>query len=385
MCGLHNPQSAIRNGSWSAAALSFPRLFREWRACPWESVMASKIRVGMIRCDLHAVYYAALVDKHDPLLLRGPTYGKSGEARAGWQKGSGHFYHYLYYADPTKMTAPRVSGFTVARLWDADREVAEVMSEVFYGKPKVCDAFEEVSDDVDLVFVADCNGDGSDHRKLATPGIEKRVPTFVDKPFAYDIEDAVAMVDLARKRRTPIMSLSILRNVPEATHFRRRLPEVGKLAFGLTRGGGTKMAGHVHAISLAQHVFGNGVESVEAMGRNELGFMHLNYGGRNDRPTHGVTLNCDTGVTWHCSMFVSAYGSEGAIHSGPIGDFVFPKGAAINMKLAKKMVRAGKSPVPYADMLENIAVASAARRAQKLGRTVGVGEVWERGTMSDER
>lgn len=340
--------------------------------------MATKIRVGMIRCDLHAVYYAALMDKHDPLLLRGPTYGKSGEIRAGWQKGSGHFYHYLYYADSTVMTAPRVSGFTIARLWDPDREVAEVMSEVFYGKPEVCDTFEEASDDVDMVFIADCNGDGSDHLELARPGIEKGVPTFVDKPFASDIKDAMTIVELARKRRTPVLSLSILRNVPEATHFRRRLPEVGNLAFGLTRGGGTHMAGHIHAISLAQHVFGNGVESVEAMGQNELGFVHLDYGGRKGRPSHGVTLNCDTGTTWHCSMFVSAYGSEGAIHSGPIGDFVFPKGAAINLGLAKKMVRTGKSPVPDDDMLENIAVATAARRAQVSGRTVRLSDVWER-------
>ena len=123
---------------------------------------------------------------------------------------------------------------------------------------------------------------------------------------------------------------------------------------------------------MAQHVFGNGVKSVEAMGQNELGFMHLNYGDRADRPTCGVTLNCDTGLTWHCAFYASAFGSEGAIHSGPISDFVFPKGAALNMELAKKMVRTSKSPVAYEDMLENIAVASAARKAQKLGRTVKV-------------
>ena len=336
------------------------------------------IRVGMIHLDLHAVYYAALMDKHDPIKLRGPILGLSGEVRSGWQKGSGHFYHYLYYADATVMTAPRVSGFRIARLWDEDREVAEVMSEVFYGKPRVCDTIDEVSDDVDMVLIADCNGDGSDHLKLARPSLEKRVPTFVDKPFAYDIKDAVAIVDLARKRRTPVLSLSILRNVPEATLFSRRLREVGKLAFGTTRGGGASMAGHIHAISLAQHVFGNGVESVEAMGQGELAFMHLNYGDRKDRPSHGVTLNCDTGSTYHCAMYVSAYGTEGAIHSGPIGDFVFPKGAAANMEIAKQMVRTGKSSVPYGDMLENIAVATAARKAQGSGRTVRLSEVWKK-------
>ena len=31
-----------------------------------------KIRVGLIRCDLHGVYYAALMEEHDPLKLRSP-------------------------------------------------------------------------------------------------------------------------------------------------------------------------------------------------------------------------------------------------------------------------------------------------------------------------
>jgi len=333
------------------------------------------IHVGIVRCDLHAVYYATLMEKHDPLLLRGPDLTRSGRLKYAWQRGGGHFYHYLHYADPMRMTAPRVSGFRVAKLWDEDREVAEVMSEVFYGKPEVCDRFEEVSDDVDLVFIADCNGDGSDHLRLATPGLRKRVPTFIDKPLAHDIKDARAIVGLAKRRRTPVLSLSILRTVPEAARFKSRLPEVGDLAFGAVRGGDASMAGHIHAISLAQHVFGNGVESVEAMGKNEPGFIHLMYGSRTDRPSHGVMLNCDTGATWHCAIHVSAYGTEGAIHSGPISDFVYPKGAAINLQLAKKMVRGGKSPVPYEEMLENIAVATAARRAQKLGRAVRLRDV----------
>jgi len=336
------------------------------------------IRVGIIRCDLHAVYYAALFARHDPLRLRHHHHTKSGKIRDSWQTGGAYFYHYLHYSQPLKMTAPFVPGFRLVKLWDKERELAELMAEIFLDRPRVCDSFSEVSDDVDLVFIADCNGDGSDHLRLATPGLEKRVPTYVDKPFTYDIADAVKIVNLARRKRTPVLSMSILRSLPEATLFRRRLAEVGKPAFGSVRGGGTSMAGHIHAISLAQHVFGNGVESVEAMGQNELGFVHLNYGDREDRPSHGVTLNCDTGPTWHCAFYVSAFGPEGAIHSGPLSDFIFPRGAAVNVRLAKKMVRTGQPPVPYDDMLENIAVATAARKAQKSGRTVRLSEVWRR-------
>ena len=336
------------------------------------------IRVGIIRCDMHAIYYGTLMDRHDPLMLRGPGLTKTGTIKYSWQSGGAHFYHYTSYGDPTRMTVPRVSGFRIARLWDRDRDVAEVASELFYGRPKVCETYEEVSDDVDMVFIADCNGDGSDHLKLATPGLQKRVPTFVDKPFAYDVKEAAEIVRLAKKRHTPVLSLSILRTVPQAAQFSQRFDEIGGAHFGTIKGGGTTMAGHIHAISLAQHVFGDGVESVSCMGKNPLAFVHLDYGGRKGRPSSGVALDCDSGPTPHCAFFVSAYGPAGAIHSPEIGDWVFPWGAAKNMEIAKQMVRSGKPPVAYDEMIENIAVATAARRAQKLGRTVRLREVWRR-------
>lgn len=40
------------------------------------------------------------------------------------------------------------------------------------------------------------------------------------------------------------------------------------------------MGGHIHAISLAQHLFGSSVESVEVMGQTPLAYVHLDYGGK---------------------------------------------------------------------------------------------------------
>jgi len=334
------------------------------------------IRVGIIRCDLHAIYYGALMAKHDPLVLRDPPPTRSGKQSGSWLTGGGHFYFYTHYANATRMTVPSVRGFRIVKLWDKDPEMAEVASAIFCGKPQVCERLEEASDDVDMVFIADCNFDGSDHLKLAAPGLKKRVPTFVDKPFACEVKDAVAIVRLAKKHRTPVLSLSILRSVPHFTRFRKRFEETGGVHFGTIKGGGTIMAGHIHAISLAQQLFGNGVESVACMGENALSHMFLSYGDKSNRPARGVVLNCDSGPTPHCAFFASAYGPDGAVHSPPIGDYQFPWGAARNLELAKQMVKTGKSPVPYDDMIENIAVATAARRAQKLGRTVRIREVW---------
>ncbi len=326
----------------------------------------SKIRVGIIRCDLHAFYYGALMFKHDPLVL--------------WNDYVGHghlayFYFYLQFDDPRKMTVPKVTGFQLVKVWDENRRQAEVFANIFGKDSRVCDRFEEVSEDVDLVFIPDCNGDGSDHLKLTTPGLIKRVPTFIDKPFAYEVKDAIDMIKLAKKYKTPIMSLSMLRVLPHATMFRNRFDELNDPEFGIIKGGGKAMGGHIHAISLAQHLFGTGVESVETMGQTPLAYVHLDYGGKLNRPKAGVVLNCASGGMPHCAMYASAYSKLGAIHSPAFGDFEFPYGAVKILRMIKKMVNTGKSQAPCEEMIECIAIATAARLSQQERRRIYLKEV----------
>ncbi len=47
--------------------------------------MGEKIRVGVIRCDGHALWFGALMAKHDPLLLQRPTEYRHGEMSHSWQ------------------------------------------------------------------------------------------------------------------------------------------------------------------------------------------------------------------------------------------------------------------------------------------------------------
>ncbi len=335
--------------------------------------MEDKIRVGLIRCDMHGAYFGALMAEHDPLKLQRP--GAPGcEAHYSWQSGGAHFYFYTHYAAPAQMAVEFVEGFELVKVWDEHRDAAENLAEVCCGRPQVCERFEQVSDDVDLVFIADCNYDGSDHLELATPGLEKGVPTFIDKPLAYDTAAARATIALAAEHGAPLASISILRTLPAATRFARRLDEVGDLEFGSIQGGGTAMAGHIHAASLALHLFGDGVQEVRCMGETELQTVHLSYGERADRPRRGTTLNCDVGGVWHCAFHASAYGPGGAIHSPPLSDFDFPFGAAQILRLVRTMVEEGQSPPLNRDMLEGVAIAEAARAAQEKGGPIRVEE-----------
>ena len=76
-----------------------------------------------------------------------------------------------------------------------------------------------------------------------------------------------------------------------------------------------------------------------------------------------------------CSFYVEAYSKMGAIHSPPIGDAEFMNGAHIIVRNVRKMVRTGKAPRSYDDILEQIAVVDAGQIAQKTGKRVYVKDV----------
>jgi len=337
---------------------------------------AKAIRVGIIRCDTLGMYFGPLLGKHDPWRLRDPLKFTPGPQRYTWQGGASHYSFYGHYYQQDKMTVPFVEGFEVVKVWDEFPDAAECAANVFSLKPQVCRTFEEVSDGVDLVIIGDANYDGSDHLKLAAPGLAKGIPTFVDKPFAATYGDAKAIVNLAREHNTPVLSLSILGVLPEARLMINRFAEIAPVQFGVIRGGWKTLAAQIHSLSLAQLLFGSGVEEVECMGPSPLAYIHLGYGGRQDRPEDGVMVLCASGKsTTRSQYFASAYSENGVVHSNPLNHSTYPYGAVEIIKKIKEMALTKKPPVPYEEMLELIAVVDAARISQKEKRPVRLKEI----------
>lgn len=341
-----------------------------------EEAAARPIKVGLIRCDSHGVYYAALMARHDPLKLRDPLAGTKAVVRYTWQRGGTHEAFYQNYADPADMTVPGVEGFEITKVWDEYRDAAEMAAGLFEKKPIVCDSFEDVSDGVDLVFIADTNFEGDDHLKLAAPGLRKGVPTFVDKPLASTYADAKAILDLAREHKAPLLCLSMLRVLPAARFFKNRFAEIAPVRFGVVRGLGNNLAAQIHGLSLAQLLFGPGVKKVEVMGPTRLAYIRLDYGNQPDRPESGVMILNAAGRTSVDSMFyAAAYSEKGGLHSPAFDWYSYPWGGVEVVKAIKDMVRTGKSPVPDEEMLELIAIAEAARLSQKEKRPVDLEEI----------
>jgi predicted dehydrogenase len=339
------------------------------------NITMKTIRVGLIRCDTHGMWFGAQMDDHDPLLLRQPMLPKR-NYRYSWQTAGVHYLFYTHYCHPWRMTAPRVKGFCITKVWDEDRKSAEMFARVFHGRPHVCDSFEEVSDEVDLVFIADCNDDGSDHLKLASPGLRKGVPTFVDKPFANSLRDVRAIQRLANKYRAPVMSLSMLQTNPAVARIKRRLDEVGEVSFGTITCLNTHWAALIHAISIAHHVFGTGVRAVSCLKVRNHTALHLDYGDRPDRPEHGIVINCGTARFRFTDMFITAYGPEGSIHGLALDDFNACEGSAVILDRVKRMVETGNPDPLSNEMVQSVAVAEACRAAEKSGRMVRVRDSW---------
>lgn len=354
-----------------------------------------KIRLAMIRCDTHGYYYGALMAPCDPVLLM--KYNKIV-----------HYYAADWY-DEKNIILPTLYEFEIVTCYDYSPDRAQQFSETFLGKPKVCGTLEEMTEDIDVVFVADCDGGGGDHLKLSTPFLQKGIPTFVDKPFALTLKDAKAIIELATKHNAPLYNSSILSEVIAADNFKRRFDEIGPeganwtelsqaavamqcrpeevpgAKLGVVKGVGgalsqenigqrdallgieDRLAYIIHGIALALNVFGKGVEWVEAMGNLPLEYLHLHL--RNGRDV--IVLNPGVDVfPERCSFFVEAYSKMGVIHSGPIGDPEFLRGAARIVRKLRDMVRTGKPPVAYEDILEHIAVVEAGQIAQRTGERV---------------
>lgn len=276
-----------------------------------------------------------------------------------------------------------VPGMTVARVYDEQsRDAAEKLSAAYGGRPKVCSSLEEASDDVDLVYVADCNYEGKDHLRFAEPGLKKGVPHFIDKPFAYTLADAREIIRLAERHRTAVMCASLLRYSPYLERFRVQFADIAPVGCVLVPGLTSSLAVVFHALSSTQNLMGVGCEWVESMGAELFDVVRLHYPG----PEGGIEVvifSANGGRIQeppasryhHCANRITAYGAGGVIHSPKVDDYRFADGGLRIVRMAREMALTKRPPIDYGETLELMKIIEAARLAQKLGRRVTLQEV----------
>jgi hypothetical protein len=227
-----------------------------------------------------------------------------------------------------------------------------------------------------LVLIASCNGNGSDHLTLAHPGLEKRVPTFIDKPMSFSIDQALQLLWLAHKHQTPLLSASLYQTDFNTMAFARRLPEVGALSRGSIECSSTHLAATIGAVCAAQIIFGTGIEVVRCLHAPERHVVfHLDYGSAKNRPAEGITIHCpsiDTpfpATSRFSRTFAAAYGWERAIQGMIFDAYSGVDGAGFLLEQVRAMIQSGQSDRTLTpDMVRAVAVCQAMRESLETGK-----------------
>jgi predicted dehydrogenase len=143
------------------------------------------------------------------------------------------------------------------------------------GIEPVVDDHLEVSGDLNGVMIVTRNG--NTHKDIALPFIDAGIPVWIDKPFAVRMEDAQAMIDLARRKNCPVTGGSTCKFAPDVIRMGK---EIREGAYGGIRSGminypimldspynGIHFYAH-HLVEMVLSVFGYDIRWVRASQKN---------------------------------------------------------------------------------------------------------------------
>jgi predicted dehydrogenase len=252
-------------------------------------------------------------------------------------------------------TDQRLEGARVVKIYDEDREGAEMMQQI-YGIDEVCDSPEELTDGVDAVIAAD-SGE-YDKWKLVVPALEAGLPTFIDKPLAESPDVAQQIVDIAAAHNAPLMSCSSFRWCDGAMEMREQLGGLGQIELLSGVSGQGKF--HIYAIHPTEFAFGilgPGVTSVINVGSEDRDIVRMT---RSDGAQ--IVLNMFWSGVMRGGQMFTVGGKDGWHTITQLGALYHPM-----MEAFLAMAECGEMPISGDEMVEVIAVIDAARRSREEG------------------
>ncbi len=123
-----------------------------------------------------------------------------------------------------------VEGCRVVAAWPGTSQVSPERIDGFVEQlsgwgVEIVDDLAEMIPKIDCVMIESC--DGSEHLHNATPFIEAGMTTYIDKPFASSLRDALKIAELAEKHGVGLFSSSSLRYGQEVQDFKARADQTG--------------------------------------------------------------------------------------------------------------------------------------------------------------
>lgn len=201
------------------------------------------------------------------------------------------------------------------------------------------------------------------HLEAATPFVKEGIPTFVDKPFCYRLEEGRKFLEMARKAGTPVTSYSSISHSEDTLDLKAQLQEIGAINQLVRTGpveldsqyGGVFFYG-VHIVQPLLYMFDQKIEKVR-----------ITQNGGNS----GASLVFDNGMLASLVFTTKKYGwqtfvetDEGLIELKSRVEAAKPGKNYVDMV---EMFRTGKEPRSHENILEGVAVLEALERSMNSG------------------
>ena len=136
-----------------------------------------------------------------------------------------------------------------------------------------CDSIEEICEKSDFLFIL-APDTPQKHLEYAQKALVYGKPTYIDKTFAPNLEEAKAIFEIARKHKTPMFSTSALRCAEELDRFSAPVYSV------ITTGGGMSLEVYIiHQIEMIERLMGVGAKRVMSLSGGRNASLAIDCGG----------------------------------------------------------------------------------------------------------
>ena len=99
------------------------------------------------------------------------------------------------YLSKQKWPESSISNVTISHIWTQNLKISDHIAKSTF-IPNIVENLESLIDQVDGVLLA--RDDSENHLEMAKPFLKAGLPIFIDKPFAYNLKDANAMLELQK-------------------------------------------------------------------------------------------------------------------------------------------------------------------------------------------
>ena len=148
--------------------------------------------------------------------------------------------------------------------------------------PKVVTDPKEMMGEIDALIVD--HRHAKYHLAAATPFVKAGIPTFIDKPFCYRIDEGRAFLKMAKEAGTPVTSFSSVAHTKATYDIKQQLQSLGEIKHVVRYGpldldseyGGVFFYG-VHLIQPLMFMFGEDIQRVRIIRNGKQGNASLVY------------------------------------------------------------------------------------------------------------